>query len=39
MTDWKEWVSDSQKRWEENASYWDERMGEESIFTGHFRNW
>ncbi|MGN7384441.1 class I SAM-dependent methyltransferase [Paenibacillus sp. SAFN-117] len=30
MTDWKEWVSDSQKRWEENASYWDERMGEES---------
>jgi hypothetical protein len=30
MSNWKETSDDSKRRWEENADFWDERMGEHS---------
>lgn len=30
MSNWKETAEESRKRWEQNADYWDERMGEDS---------
>jgi 2-polyprenyl-3-methyl-5-hydroxy-6-metoxy-1,4-benzoquinol methylase len=30
LSEWKELVQDSKMRWEENARYWDDYMGEES---------
>lgn len=30
LSEWKELIQDSQSRWEKNATYWDDYMGEES---------
>ncbi|SHH98845.1 class I SAM-dependent methyltransferase [Virgibacillus chiguensis] len=30
MSEWKKLLRDSQSRWDENAEYWDDYMGEES---------
>lgn len=30
MGEWQELIQDSQSKWEENAEYWDDYMGEES---------